>query len=172
MCPVGCCTPGDRLTGLEHASRALLVDAADVLLAPTLMAGLTATAILILLSPQGRAPGQWLAPAGRMALTCYLTQSLVLAFVFTGYGAGFVGRIGAAASVAIALALFLVQLAVSRWWMARHRYGPLEWLLRWATTLQRPQHRAGSKAHADNSQEAAGVATIASSRNIAATDQG
>lgn len=124
---------------LEHPSRAFLVSGADVLLAPTLTAGLTAAAILILLSPRGRALGQWLAPAGRMALTCYLTQSLVLAFVFTGYGAGLVGRVGAAASVAIALALFLVQLRLSRWWLARHRYGPLEWLLRWATTLQRPQ---------------------------------
>lgn len=26
-------------------------------------------------------------------------------------------------------------------WLARHRYGPLEWLLRWATTLQRPPLR-------------------------------
>jgi len=127
---------------LEHPSRALLVAGADVLLAPALTAGLTAGAILILLSPRGRALRQWLAPAGRMALTCYLTQSLVLAFVFTGYGAGLVGRVGAAASVAIALALFLVQLRLSRWWLARHRYGPLEWLLRWATTLQRPQRGA------------------------------
>jgi uncharacterized protein len=126
---------------LEHPSRALLVDAADVLLAPTLAAGLTASAILILLSPRGRALRQWLAPAGRMALTSYLTQSLVLAFVFTGYGAGLVGRVGAGAATAIAFALFVVQLALSRWWLAGHRYGPVEWLLRWVTTLQRPPLR-------------------------------
>jgi uncharacterized protein len=77
-----------------------------------------------------------------MALTCYLTQSLVLAFIFTGYGAGLVGRVGAGAATAMASALFVAQLAVSRWWLARHRYGPVEWLVRWATTLQRPQRRA------------------------------
>jgi uncharacterized protein len=134
---------------LEHPSRALLIAGADVLLAPALIAGLTAAAILILLSRRGRALGQWLAPAGRMALTGYLTQSLVLAFVFTGYGAGLVGRVGAAASVAIALTLFLVQLRLSRWWLARHRYGPLEWLLRWATTLHRPRRGTDGEGDAD-----------------------
>jgi uncharacterized protein len=124
--------------GVEHPSRELLVAAANVLLAPALTAGLTAAAILTFLSPRGRALRQALAPAGRMALTCYLTQSLALAFAFTGYGAGLVGRLGAAATAAAALALFLAQLALSRWWLERHRYGPLEWLLRWATTLQRP----------------------------------
>jgi uncharacterized protein len=127
---------------IEHPSRAILVAAADVLLAPVLTAGLTATAILILLSPRGLALRQWLAPAGRTALTCYLTQSLVLAFIFTGYGAGLVGRVGAGAATAIACALFLLQLALSRWWLASHSYGPVEWLVRWATTLQRPQRRA------------------------------
>lgn len=134
---------------LEHPSRALLIDAADVLLAPALTAGVTATAILILLSPRGRALNRWLAPAGRMALTCYLTQSFVLALVFTGYGAGLVGRVSAGAATAIALALFLLQLPLSRWWLTHHRYGPLEWLLRWATTLKRPRLRTVIKGDAD-----------------------
>jgi uncharacterized protein len=124
---------------LEHPVRALLIDAADVLLAPALTAGLTATVILALLSPRARAVRQWLAPAGRMALTCYLTQSLVLAFIFTGYGAGLVGRVGAGAATTIALSLFLLQLPLSRWWLARHRYGPIERLVRWATMFKRPQ---------------------------------
>jgi uncharacterized protein len=127
--------------GLAHPSRELLVAAADVLLAPALIAGLTAAAILALLSARGRAVRQALAPAGRMALTCYVTQSLVLAFAFTGYGAGLTGRLGAAAASAMALTLFVVQLGLSRWWLDRHRYGPLEWLLRWATTLRRPPLR-------------------------------
>lgn len=141
---------------IEHPSRALLVAAADVLLAPVLTAGLSAAAILVLLSPRGRALRQWLAPAGRMALTCYLTQSLVLAFIFTGYGAGLVGRVGAGAATAMASALFVAQLAVSRWWLARHRYGPVEWLVRWATTLQRPQWRAGVESEPALEQHAPG----------------
>jgi uncharacterized protein len=127
--------------GVEHPSRELLVAAADVLLAPALTAGLTAAAILVFLSPRGRVLRRALAPAGRMALTGYLTQSFVLAFVFTGYGAGFVGRLGAATAAAAALALFLLQLGLSRWWLDRHHYGPVEWLLRWVTTLQRPRLR-------------------------------
>jgi len=141
--------------------RALLIDAADVLLAPALTAGLTATAILALLSPRARTVRQWLAPAGRMALTCYLMQSFVLAFIFTGYGAGLVGRVGAGSATAIAFSLFLLQLPLSRWWLARHRYGPIEWLLRWATMLQHPQRKTDTqgKQHptgmADASRQAA-----------------
>ena len=146
---------------LEHPVRALLIDAADVLLAPALTAGLTATAILALLSPRARTVRQWLAPAGRMALTCYLMQSFVLAFIFTGYGAGLVGRVGAGSATAIAFSLFLLQLPLSRWWLARHRYGPIEWLLRWATMLQHPQRKTDTqgKQHptgmADASRQAA-----------------
>lgn len=74
-----------------------------------------------------------LAPAGRMALSNYLLQSVAMALLFTGYGLGWMGRVSPAAALAIALALFAAQLWLSRAWLRRFAYGPVEWLLRAAT---------------------------------------
>lgn len=83
----------------------------------------------------------WLAPAGRMALTHYLLQSLVASWVFFGYGLGLYGQIGRAGQTLLVLGVFALQLLASRWWMARFAHGPLEWLWRTFTLLQRPPLR-------------------------------
>lgn len=128
---------------LRHPETAYQVFALglDVLTAPLLAAAYGATVLRLLDSRRGRQVLGALAPAGRMSLTNYLGQSLVCALLFTGYGAGLVGRVAPAGVLAIALALFAVQLAVSRWWLRGHAYGPLEWLLRAWTVLGVPQWR-------------------------------
>ena len=68
-----------------------------------------------------------------MAFTNYILQSLVLGWIFYGYGLGLFGRIGPAAGLALAVALYAVQVIVSRWWLDRFRYGPIEWL--WRTLM-------------------------------------
>jgi uncharacterized protein len=68
------------------------------------------------------------APVGRMALTNYLSQTVVCVLVF--YGGGLVGRIDPAPAAGIALAVFAAQVAWSRWWLARFHFGPMEWLWR------------------------------------------
>lgn len=82
-----------------------------------------------------------LAPAGRMALTHYLAQSLVCSLLFYGYGFGLWGEWGRAAQTGLVLGVFALQVAVSHVWLAGHRYGPMEWLWRWATYGRRPQWR-------------------------------
>lgn len=74
-------------------------------------------------------------PVGQMALTNYLAQGLLYGFVLFGVGPGLAlaGHIGATALVAVSLAFFAGQMAFSRWWLARFRYGPMEWLWRWLT---------------------------------------
>ena len=70
-----------------------------------------------------------LAPFGRMALTNYLTHSLVFSTIFYGYGMGQFGmeRIWQFACVC---AMVLVQVPLSHLWLSRFRYGPMEWLWR------------------------------------------
>lgn len=80
-----------------------------------------------------------LAPMGRMALSNYLCQSLAMSLVFTGYGLGLINRLPPAAVMAIVVAVYSLQLLVSRWWMRRHAYGPAEWLLRALTTASLPR---------------------------------
>ncbi|MER5962177.1 DUF418 domain-containing protein [Streptomyces sp. NPDC002057] len=132
--------------GLVHPGSAyqVLAIGIDVVTAPLLAAAYAATVLRL---TQGRFGGRVVAvlgPVGSMTLTGYLTQSLVCALLFTGYGAGLVGRVSPPVVLAIALALFAAQIVVSRWWLRRHRYGPVEWLLRAWTTLSRPPLRRSS----------------------------
>jgi uncharacterized membrane protein YeiB len=70
-----------------------------------------------------------LAPFGRMALTNYLTQSVVGALYYFGWGFGHYGasRLHQMAYVAC---LVVLQIAFSHFWLSRFRYGPMEWLWR------------------------------------------
>lgn len=88
---------------------------------------------------------RWAAPAGRMALTHYLMQSLVCTLIFYGYGLGYFERLPRAWQPLFVLALFLAQVAFSHWWLARFRFGPMEWLWRGATYGRLPalRHTAG-----------------------------
>lgn len=81
-----------------------------------------------------------LAPTGRMALTNYLSQSIIASLFFYGYGLGYWGM-GRAWQLVFVVAVFALQVAFSRWWLGRFRYGPMEWLWRWATYGSRPAMR-------------------------------
>ncbi len=72
----------------------------------------------------------WLAPTGRMALTNYLMQTLIGITIFYGIGFGLAGRVGATWLAPLALAILVVQTIFSQWWLARFRFGPMEWLWR------------------------------------------
>lgn len=82
-----------------------------------------------------------LAAAGRMALTTYLTQSIVCTLLFYGYGLGWYGSVGFTGMLFITLILFACQMAASTWWLARFRYGPAEWLWRMLTYGRAPEMR-------------------------------
>ena len=112
----------------------LVGHAVGVLTGPALTASY---ACGVLLFVRGRTVGL-LAAAGRLALTHYLTQSLVLAWVFTGYGLGLYGRVGAASIVAGCVVLYGCQLAVSQPLLTRTPLGPAELLLRTLTLAHRP----------------------------------
>lgn len=112
--------------------------AVGILTAPALTASYACGLLLLVNGPRGDRWGAVLAPAGRLALTNYLTQSLVMALVLTGYGLAWYGRFGTTALLAGALLLYGVQLAVSAVLVRRFRYGPAEWLLRAATLARRP----------------------------------
>jgi uncharacterized protein len=79
-----------------------------------------------------------LASVGRMALTNYLMQSVIATTLFYGYAFGLYYRIGPAVGVLIAFAIYAVQVAYSAWWMARFRFGPMEWLWRTLTYGKAP----------------------------------
>jgi len=85
------------------------------------------------------------ASLGQMALTNYLTESLVLGVIFYGYGFGLFGRMGSAPAALIGIALYTGQLFFSRLWLRHYRFGPVEWLWR-SLTYGRWQRMRFSKA--------------------------
>jgi uncharacterized protein len=70
------------------------------------------------------------APVGMTALSNYVAQSVVMTFVFQPYGLG-VANPSTTGWLLLNIAFFfLVQVPLSHWWVARFRYGPLEWVWR------------------------------------------
>lgn len=68
---------------------------------------------------------------GRMALTNYLSQT-VLGLTVLGWALADID-LTRSAIVAFCAAVWAAQLAWSPWWLARYRFGPIEWLWRVAT---------------------------------------
>jgi uncharacterized protein len=68
-----------------------------------------------------------------MALTNYLLQSVIMVILFYGVGFNLLGKVGASIVVAICFTVFGVQILLSKWWLARYRFGPMEWVWRCLT---------------------------------------
>ncbi len=75
----------------------------------------------------------WLAPVGRMPLTNYLMQSVLMGLLLSGWGLGLGARLHQAELALLALVIVGWQLLASRVWMARFGQGPVEALWRWVT---------------------------------------
>lgn len=113
--------------------------------ASQLMMAIGYGALLILLCqiPAVRRALSGLGTVGQMALTNYLTQSLFYVFILYGFGLGLLPWMGPTLSLVFAIVVFTLQILFSRWWLARYRFGPAEWLWRWGTYGARPELRRG-----------------------------
>ena len=81
-----------------------------------------------------------MAPLGRMALTNYLTHSLVSSLFFFGYAGGHYGM-HRATQVLFVFSVIALQVVFSHLWLSKFRYGPMEWLWRAITYWQLPAMR-------------------------------
>ncbi|UOQ92800.1 DUF418 domain-containing protein [Halobacillus shinanisalinarum] len=79
-------------------------------------------------------PLRWV---GRMSLTNYIFQSLVCFLLFYSVGFGLYGQISPFLSVVIVLVVFTSQVFLSKAWLKKFRFGPLEWLWRTLTYRQK-----------------------------------
>lgn len=68
--------------------------------------------------------------AGRMAFTNYIGTSIVMTSIFYGYGLGLFGSVSRSGLWLFVVAGCALMLIWSKPWLARYRYGPLEWLWR------------------------------------------
>jgi uncharacterized protein len=82
---------------------------------------------------------RWLAPlgyVGRMALTNYLLQSVIINPVCIAFD--LFDKVTPSLGLLLALSVWLVQVPASVWWLKRFRFGPVEWLWR-SLTYGSPQ---------------------------------
>ena len=70
------------------------------------------------------------APYGRMALTNYFFQSVIGAFIFFGWGLGMLGKMRSIEAFVLAIAILIIQMIISTYWLRRFNFGPIEWLWR------------------------------------------
>ena len=103
---------------------------------PALALGIAAT-VTWLWQSEWRKVLTILAPAGRMALTNYLMQTIICVTIFYGYGFGKFGTVGAAEATLLALGIFAFQIVLSTVWLRFFRYGPMEWIWRQLTYRKR-----------------------------------
>ncbi|WMW82020.1 DUF418 domain-containing protein [Undibacterium cyanobacteriorum] len=81
-----------------------------------------------------------LAPYGRMALTNYLSQSIICSAIFYAYGLGLYGMPRAQQVLVVAVVVSL-QVMFSHWWLSKFLYGPMEWLWRAITYWKLPKFK-------------------------------
>ena len=90
------------------------------------------TSILLLMRKEkGRERLAFLEPVGRMALTNYAAQTLLCVTIIDLFH--LYGRTPLWAGLLFCLVILPLQALGSRWWLARYRFGPVEWLWRCLT---------------------------------------
>jgi len=78
----------------------------------------------------------YLSSIGKMALTCYLLESIIATFIFYGYGLGFFGHISRIGQLFITLFIWMILISFTIFWKRRFKYGPLEWIWRCLTNFK------------------------------------
>ena len=65
---------------------------------------------------------------GRMSLTNYISQSVIGALIYFPFGLYLAPHCGYTVSLLIGIFTFLLQVRFCKWWLGRHRQGPLEYI--------------------------------------------
>lgn len=75
--------------------------------------------------------------SGRMTLTNYIAQSVIGTFLFQPIGFNLSKYCGPTVSLLVGLVLIGLQLLVCKWWLSRHKQGPLELVWHKLTWIKR-----------------------------------
>ena len=71
----------------------------------------------------------WMKPAGRMALTNYISQSVITSIIFSPWGLGLFQKLQTWQVLFLAIGIWLVLVFLSTYWLKRFQQGPLESLM-------------------------------------------
>ena len=97
---------------------------------PALMFVYLASLTLLLQNPVWSRRLAFFGPVGRMALTNYLSQSVVCTLIFNAYGLGYFNELRLSVTLPLVLLIFAAQVVFSHMWLSHFRFGPAEWVWR------------------------------------------
>lgn len=100
---------------------------------PSLAALYVLGTLWVLERPAGRRCLRSLGDLGRMTLTHYLLQSIIGMGLIHTLANHLPGPITPPMGVVLSVVILAGQIALSVWWLRRHRFGPVEWFWRSAT---------------------------------------
>ena len=89
---------------------------------------LVASFVLLYQNPKCRRAVGNLRFYGRMSLTNYITQSVIGALIYFPIGLYLAPYCGYTVSLLIGIFTFLLQVQFCKWWLGKHKQGPLEYL--------------------------------------------
>lgn len=78
---------------------------------------------------------------GQTAFSNYILHSVICTLIFYGHGLGLFGEVDRYQQILLVFAIWVLQLIVSPLWLARFRFGPLEWAWRSLTYWHRQPMR-------------------------------
>ncbi len=116
-----------------------LADGLNIIAGPLLMLCYVSFFVLLIQRIKSLKALVPLAAVGRMALTNYLMQSVILVFIFYGFGFGLFGSVNIVESILIAIGIYLLQVVFSTLWLSKRSQGPMEALWRKWTYHQKEQ---------------------------------
>ena len=85
----------------------------------------------------------WLGMVGRMALTNYLLESLIMTTIFEYYGLGLFGKMSRIDLILVSAVICVTLTAFSVFWLRGFSRGPMEWIWRTLAYMRRPAPKRG-----------------------------
>lgn len=108
----------------EHT---LLLDYIKVYIGgPTLALGYMALIVVICMLPVMRKVLSPIGKMGRMSMSMYLLQSIILSIAIYNFGFGLYGKLNVPLSVALAVTVYVVQVIIAEIWFTKFKQGPVE----------------------------------------------
>ena len=83
----------------------------------------------------------YMANMGKMSVSNYLAQSIITTTIFYAYGFGLYGKIGYFFGILLTIGIYTIQLFVSTYWLQKYRMGPVEYVWRLGTYLEKPRFK-------------------------------
>jgi uncharacterized protein len=116
---------------IDTSAKSIVVSMSYVVCRLALMTFYVTTLMRLAQRARWRARLGAIAIVGRMPLTNYLLQTAIATTIFYGWGLGFWNGGGPLVWFLLAFAIyFIAQVPLSRWWLARFEYGPMEYVWR------------------------------------------